>query len=200
MMEKRRDETRGIDFHVDTRSPEAAAAHEAERDAHRVETLGKLGSDIAYFDEHGVCRAVGDAAWPLDGFAHSAPVAHGTKPHEVTLDRATGQVAKAKPATIAIPEAHPAGEMLTIDLPDGVVAEVEGVPHTGRLQLQSDVATRVSIELHGRQRGSFVVEFQTYRERRAAAYLPIAEQLDLMFKDPDAWRAHVAAVKAEHPK
>ena len=202
-MKTHRDEARGVEYFVDTRTAEEAAAHEAERDVHRVETLGKLGGAIAYFDEHGVCRAVGDAAWPLDGYAHSSPVKHGTKPGEVTFDPETGKVSKARAASVEIPDAHPTGAQLTIRLPKGVVAEVDGVAHRGSVTLRSDDPKRVPIELHGRQRGSFVVEFQTYRERRAADYPALADQLDALWKGgeaAEAMKAQVMAVKERHAK
>lgn len=40
----------------------------------------------------------------------------------------------------------------------------------------------------------------TYIERRLAEYPTIREQLDMMFKDPAAWRKTIAAIKARHPK
>lgn len=39
-----------------------------------------------------------------------------------------------------------------------------------------------------------------YAAQRRAEYPPIAEQLDMLFHDPDAWRAAIAAVKAAYPK
>ena len=39
-----------------------------------------------------------------------------------------------------------------------------------------------------------------YREHRRAAYPPIAEQLDMLFHDPEKWRAKIAAIKARYPK
>lgn len=40
----------------------------------------------------------------------------------------------------------------------------------------------------------------TYRERRLAEYPPYGEQLDMIAKDPEAWRKMIAAIKARHPK
>lgn len=39
-----------------------------------------------------------------------------------------------------------------------------------------------------------------YAAARRAAYPPIEEQLDLLYHDPDAWRAKIKAVKDAHPK
>jgi len=199
-LEKRRDKARGIDFVVDVRSAEEVAAVEAEHQAKKAAELAALGSSIAYFDEQGICRTIGDASAPIEGFAYSKPVAPGTRISDVTINTKSGRINKTKPATVSIPEAHPAGETLTIPLPDGVVAEVEGEPVTGQIKISSDVFRRVPIELHGKQRGSFIVEFQTYAERRAADYAPISEQLDMLYHDPEVWRAHVEAVKVKHPK
>lgn len=45
------------------------------------------------------------------------------------------------------------------------------------------------------------VEEPTYAELRAAAYPNMADQLDMIFHDGiDAWKATIAAVKAEYPK
>ncbi len=40
----------------------------------------------------------------------------------------------------------------------------------------------------------------TYIERRLAEYPPIREQLDMLFKDPEAWRQTIAGIKARHPR
>lgn len=40
----------------------------------------------------------------------------------------------------------------------------------------------------------------TYAELRAAAYPSITEQLDMLFHDPDQWRAMIAAIKEAYPK
>lgn len=39
-----------------------------------------------------------------------------------------------------------------------------------------------------------------YVVARQKAYLPLEEQFDLLYHDPEAWRAHVSKVKADHPK
>lgn len=39
-----------------------------------------------------------------------------------------------------------------------------------------------------------------YAELRRAAYLPLAEQLDLQFKSFDLWKAHIQSVKSMFPK
>lgn len=39
-----------------------------------------------------------------------------------------------------------------------------------------------------------------YAAQRKNAYLPLEEQLDLMWHNPEAWRAHVEEVKARYPK
>ena len=41
----------------------------------------------------------------------------------------------------------------------------------------------------------------TYAQKRAQAYPPIADQLDLIYHEGiDAWKAQIAAVKQEYPK
>jgi len=39
-----------------------------------------------------------------------------------------------------------------------------------------------------------------YRERRAAEYPPIREQLDMIFHDIEGWRKTIADIKARHPR
>tara|TARA_R100000908_G_scaffold25123_1_gene11583 strand:- start:102 stop:395 length:294 start_codon:yes stop_codon:yes gene_type:complete len=43
-----------------------------------------------------------------------------------------------------------------------------------------------------------------YKEQRAKAYKPLAEQLDMQYWDKvngtDTWKEHIDAVKAAHPK
>ncbi len=40
----------------------------------------------------------------------------------------------------------------------------------------------------------------TYVEKRLAAYPPIREQLDMMFKDFAGWKAKIDAIKKRYPK
>ena len=44
----------------------------------------------------------------------------------------------------------------------------------------------------------------TYAEKRAMAYKPLAEQLDMQYWDrvngTDTWKQHIDAVKTAHPK
>ena len=46
-----------------------------------------------------------------------------------------------------------------------------------------------------------LVVANAYKAQRAQAYLPIADQLDLIYHEGiDAWKAQIAAVKQEYPK
>jgi hypothetical protein len=40
----------------------------------------------------------------------------------------------------------------------------------------------------------------TYTDRRRQEYPPIAEQLDMIYHDIDAWRARIAAIKRRNPR
>jgi hypothetical protein len=195
---------RGASFLVDTRSPEEAANHVEREQKEKKAELAQLETSTAYFDEDGVCRMVAEGSAPVEGFAHSRPVAWGTRPNDVTLNLATGRVNKSKAPTVAIPEAVPLGEPVVIALPDGVVAEVDGERHRGSLTIDASTAGRkLRVELHGRERATFDVEVRGYAEERKAAYPPIEDQLDALWKggaEAEAMRAQVAAVKAAHPK
>jgi hypothetical protein len=41
---------------------------------------------------------------------------------------------------------------------------------------------------------------ETYADKRRAEYPPIAEQLDMIYHDIDAWRARIAAIKRRNPR
>ncbi len=181
---------------------EAALAREAEELAKQAARAALADLRMGYFDADGVCILIqtGDAE-PPEEFAFATRVAPGLGPNDVRLNPETGRINKSRAPTVSIPEALPAGEPFGIDLPEGVVAEVDGERHTGTLSIDTSQAGRkLLVELHGAQRGSFVAEVQSYAEARRDAYAPIPEQLDMLFHDPEAWRAHVAGVKAAHPK
>lgn len=180
----------------------AAVARQEEERAEQAARAASADHRVAYFDADGVCQLIqtGDAS-PPDDFAFAARVVRGVTANDVRFNPETLRVNKSKAPTVSIPDAIPAGEPFSIDLPDGVVAEVDGERHTGTLSIDtSDVGRKVLVEIHGAQRGSFVAEVQSYAEARRDAYAPIPEQLDMLYHDPDAWRAHIAAVKAAHPK
>lgn len=48
------------------------------------------------------------------------------------------------------------------------------------------------------------IDANTYKDARASAYKPLAEQLDMMYWDTvngtSTWKEHIDAVKAQHPK
>lgn len=48
------------------------------------------------------------------------------------------------------------------------------------------------------------IDSEAYKDDRASAYKPLAEQLDMMYHDKvdgtSTWKEHIDAVKAAHPK
>lgn len=192
----------GATFVVDKRTPEEAAKHvEREQKEKRAE-LDQLETSIAYFDEDGVCRMVAEGSAPVEGFAHSRPVVWGTRPNDITLNLATGRINKSKAPTVTVPNVATVGKPLSIPLPEGVVAEVDGQRHRGTLEVDTrEAGRRVRVELHGRERGTFDVEVRGYTEERKAAYPPIEDQLDMIVNlGVEAYRAEMQKVKAAHPK
>lgn len=202
---ERRFDKSGATYVVDKRTPEEAAAHvEREREEKRAE-LAQMEVCTAYFDEDGICREVVEGPGGSgDDYPHSRPVAWGTRPNEVTLNLATGRVNKSKAPSVTVPEVATVGKPLIVPLPEGVVAEVEGQRHRGTLEIDTrEAGRRVRVELHGRERGTFDIEVRGYSEERKAAYPPIEDQLDALWKggaEAEAMRAKVMAVKAAHPK
>jgi hypothetical protein len=192
----------GATYVVDKRSPEEAAAHVEREQEEKAAELAQLETSTAYFDEDGVCRMVAEGSAAVDGFAHSRPVAWGTRPNDITINLATGRVNKSKAPTLKIPEAVPLGEPLVIALPDGVVAEVNGERHRGSLTIDAGTAGRkLRVELHGRERGTFDIEVRGYAEERRAEYPPIADQLDMIVNlGVEGYRAEMQKVKAKFPK
>jgi hypothetical protein len=148
-----------------------------------------------------VCRMIVDGGHPApEGYAYSAPIEQHHTPNSIWYDAGAGAVKESAPPEIEVPAVIEAGDGLTLQLPEGTVAEVNGKLQRRLIDIKPGEAGTHIVELHGRHRGTFHVEARTYREHRAAAYLPVAEQLDLMAKDPAKWLEHIAAVKARFPK
>jgi len=45
-----------------------------------------------------------------------------------------------------------------------------------------------------------IVHQPNHIEARRKAYPSVEDQLDMMFHDPEKWRAKIAAIKARYPK
>lgn len=201
---KRITNAEGLSWLEDTRTPEDAAAEEAEHRTAKAAELGDIDSCIAYFDEDLVCRVIVEGAGvPDEPWPYSAPVKRGTSPNQVTYNLATGRANKVGSPTIKLPEVIDVGSTLEVDLPEGVVAEVNGERQTGKLIIKAAEAGVSVVELKGSERQTFHVQRRSYAEHRAAEYPPVKEQLDAFWKggaEAEAMRAKVMAVKAAHPK
>lgn len=199
---KRISDDSGRSWIGDTRSPEQAAADaQAEQDASDAKIAGVL-SCTAFFDDEGVCRYIMQGhGEPPQAYPFSAPVRPGTRPDDVFFNRATGRPNKSKPPSIALPNVVAAGETFTMAVPEGTVAEVDGVLHKGEISIDTAVPRRVVVELHGKERGTFHVDVRGYAEERKAEYPPIPDQLDMIVNlGIEGYRAEMQKVKAKFPK
>jgi hypothetical protein len=92
-------------------------------------------------------------------------------------------------------------ETVTIELPPGTVANVNGKRHRGSVTISTRSLGQTFVDIRGAQRGNFLVDVVDYAGRRKAAYPPVAEQLDTIFHDGiEVWQEQVRAVKEAFPK
>lgn len=163
---------------------------------------------IAVFDEDGVCLVV-TSCDDAPGGVIRAEVPRGTKPGPVWWDG--HRVRPSMPADLPIPDALDVDDPpVTIDLPEGAVAEVNGVRQRGQITLVPAEVGALHVVLRGALSGSYVVKVQTYVERRRAAYPPIGDQLDALWKglselppvspEVQAMLNTIQAVKTANPK
>jgi hypothetical protein len=159
---------------------------------------------VGFFDSDGVCHSIVDADQPRDDrFPFSAEVPRPLAVGDVWFDPGSQELRTAVPID---PKAVPAtlshgGKSFTMKLPRGAVAMVNGERQAGQLVISTAEAGTVFVDFRGALSGSVSIEVRDYAMERAAAYPPIADQLDMIYHgDLEGWRATIGAIKAKHPK
>ena len=150
---------------------------------------------FAFFNEYGDCLYIISAIDPPDG---GVSVPHGTVPGDIWRNPASGRIVRRKACPVKFARSYKVGESIDFTVPDGAVALVNGEKVTGLRAF--DTPQRIALQIVGRFHLDQMIEIVSYVEQRSAAYPSIEEQLDMLYHDPEAWRAAIAAVKAQYPK
>ena len=150
---------------------------------------------FAYFNGYGDCLYTIEAVEPPAG---GIGIADGVDPATIWRDPMTGNIEAREPCPVMFADSYEVGEEIDFSLPSGAVALIDGEKVTGRIAFSAP--RRFGLQIVGRYRLEKIISIVSYSEQRAAAYPPIREQLDMLYHDPQAWRAAVAAVKAAYPK
>jgi hypothetical protein len=153
----------------------------------------KIDRPTAFFDEHGVCFLCADKGDMADGsFAYAATVAQGTNPDTIYFNISTGRVRKVgeidAAAALAIPD-DLGTDPVTLPLPDGVQAVIDGVVHVGTVTLARHPTRNEVIELRGAARGRLLLKAADYRELRRDLYPDQRDQLDALWKALDVLKS-----------
>lgn len=155
----------------------------------------------AFFDRDGVCLAVSAGAAGNILYVKAIFVPQGTQPSDVYWDG--GNVArKTKETTLKLPNTVKLGDpAISIPLPAGVIALVNGVRQRGQLILPTSEVKTFMIDIRGAEVGQFVVAVQSFEEQRKGEYPAIADQLDMLYHlGYDGWKAEIKKIKDKYPK
>ena len=150
---------------------------------------------FGYFNEYGDCLHVIEAEEVPEG---GIEVPSDTVPSDIWLNPKTGQILPREACPPLFADSYDVGDEIDFSVPAGAVALVNGEKVKGVLSFGAP--QKVAVHVVGRFHLIKVIRIMSYAERRAAAYPSIEDQLDLLYHDPEAWRAAVAAVKAQFPK
>ena len=150
---------------------------------------------FGYFNEYGDCLHVIEAEDVPEG---GIEVPDDTVPSDIWRNPKTGQILAREVCPPLFADSYDVGEEIDFSVPAGAVALVNG--EKVKDVLSFDTPQKVALHVVGRFHLIKVIQIMSYAERRAAAYPPIEAQLDLLYHDPEAWRAAIAAVKAQFPK
>ncbi|MCK0531444.1 hypothetical protein [Sphingobium agri] len=153
-------------------------------------------SKFAYFNEYGDCLHVIEAAeLPPGGVA----VPDDTIPSNIWLNPETGEILPREDCPPLFADSYDVGDEIDFSVPAGAVALVNGEKVKGVRVF--DTPQKVAVHIVGRYHLIKVIKIVSYVEQRAQAYPSIADQLDKLYHEGiDAWRAEIAAVKAQFPK
>ena len=150
---------------------------------------------FAFFNEYGDCLyTISSAEIPEGGLE----VPEEADPMHMWRNPKTGEIAPREPCPVKFDAQYQVGEPIDFTVPDGSVAMVNGAKVAGLKSF--DTPQRIAVQVVGRFQLVQVIAIVSYAEERAAAYPSIEEQLDMLYHDPEAWRAAIAAVKAQYPK
>lgn len=154
----------------------------------------------AIFDSHGVCIMVSDHPPEPPSGGIVCDVLDGTLPSDVWYDGEN--VCETSAASLIVPRILDQGdETVTIELPEGAVANINGERHTGCITLSTDDLGQAFVDVRGALHGDFLVDVVNYAGRRKRAYPAWEDQLDTMYHEGfDVWKAQIQAVKDQYPK
>lgn len=155
------------------------------------------------FDQHGVVE------WASTHFVESPDV------HEVDMSEIESlehlyfdgsDVRLAKPTDLTLPKkvAVSGNDVITVKVPKGAVAEVNGTIYNRDVTLNLSEPTLHIVAIKGAEYGFFTIEVIDYVEQRRALYPPVEEFLDAWVKNDtgalENYRRKCLAVKRQVPK
>jgi hypothetical protein len=157
----------------------------------------------AAFDEDGIC--LGSGSTPDQVGTYVKPVPWATAAGDVFYDTELGQVMPSQAADLRelfeLPEYIEPNDVLWRDIPANTRVFVEGEAQKGpHFPLGLTVPGLIHLHVVGRWNGTIGYPVKGYAELRTAAYGSLGDQLDMLYHDPEAWKAHISAVKHRFPK